>query len=87
MNAPAKCLTVSLTRTGETVAALARAAEPDSRTLALLSGSIVPTLLSLAWPNILVMLAQSSTGLIETWWVSHLGTDALIGRASCRERV
>src|SRR5262252_5769905 len=27
------------------------------------------------------MLAQSSTGLIETWWVSHLGTDALAGMA------
>ena len=81
MIARAKCPTVSLTRTSETAAALARAAEPDSRTLALLSGSIVPTLLSLAWPNILVMLAQSSTGLIETWWVSHLGTDALAGMA------
>src|SRR5437899_1804810 len=28
-----------------------------------------------------VMLAQASTGLIETWWVSHLGTDALAGMA------
>jgi hypothetical protein len=48
------------------------AAEVDSRTRALLRGAIVPTLLRLAWPNILVMLAQASTGLIETWWVSHL---------------
>ena len=38
-------------------------------------------MLRLAWPNILVMLAQASTGLIETWWVSHLGTDALAGMA------
>ena len=52
-----------------------------SRTRALLRGAIVPTLLLLAWPNILVMLAQASTGLIETWWVSHLGTDALAGMA------
>ncbi len=51
------------------------------RTWRLLHGPIVPTLLLLAWPNILVMLAQSSTGLIETWWVSHLGTDALTGMA------
>src|SRR5919112_234256 len=58
-----------------------RAPEVDSRTRALLRGSIVPTLLSLAWPNVLVMLAQASTGLIETWWVSHLGTDALAGMA------
>lgn len=51
------------------------------RTRLLLQGSIIPTLLRLAWPNILVMLAQASTGLIETWWVSHLGTDALAGMA------
>ena len=51
------------------------------RTRALLHGPIVPTLLRMAWPNILVMLAQASTGLIETWWVSRLGTDALAGMA------
>ncbi len=51
------------------------------RTRVLLEGPIVATLLSLAWPNVLVMLAQASTGLIETWWVSHLGTDALTGMA------
>ena len=59
----------------------AATAEVDSRTRELLRGAIVPTLLRLAWPNILVMLAQASTGLIETWWVSHLGTDALAGMA------
>src|SRR4029077_11066775 len=57
------------------------APEVDSRTRELLRGAIVPTLLRLAWPNILVMLAQASTGLIETWWVSRLGTDALAGTA------
>lgn len=51
------------------------------RTHQLLHGPIVPTLLRLAWPNILVMLAQASTGLIETWFVSRLGTDALAGMA------
>jgi putative MATE family efflux protein len=51
------------------------------RTRRLLHGAIVPTLLLLAWPNILVMTAQASTGLIETWWVSKLGTDALAGMA------
>jgi putative MATE family efflux protein len=51
------------------------------RTLLLLNGPIVATLLRLAWPNILVMLAQASTGLIETFWVSRLGTDALAGMA------
>jgi len=53
----------------------------NARTLMLLTAPILPTLLSLAWPNVLVMLAQASTGLIETWWVSHLGTDALTGMA------
>src|SRR4249919_385288 len=51
------------------------------RTRLLLEGRIVPTLLRLAWPNVLVMLVQASTGLIETWFVSRLGTDALAGMA------
>lgn len=53
----------------------------NPRTRMLLEGAIVPTLLRLAWPNILIMLLQASTGLIETWWVSRLGTDALAGMA------
>src|ERR1700689_5896006 len=47
----------------------------------LLKGLIVSTLFRLSWPNIIVMLAQTSTGLVETWWISHLGTDALAGMA------
>ena len=54
---------------------------PNARTAALLHGPIIPTLVRLSWPNILVMLAQASTGLIETWWISRLGTDALAGMA------
>jgi MATE family, multidrug efflux pump len=65
--------------------AAATATEPaprlDPRTRALLNGAIVPLLLTLAWPNVVVMLAQASTGLIETFWVSRLGTDALAGMA------
>lgn len=53
----------------------------DPRTRRLLEGPIAATLLRLAWPNIAVMLAQASTGLIETWWVSRLGGDALTGMA------
>src|SRR5258708_8845275 len=53
----------------------------DPRTRILLDGPIVPTLLRMAWPNVLVMLAQAATGLIETWFVSRLGTDALAGMA------
>ncbi len=51
------------------------------RTRLLLQGAIVPTLLRLAWPNIVVMVAQAATGLIETYWVARLGTDALAGMA------
>lgn len=57
------------------------AAAISPRTWRLLHGPIIPTLLLLAWPNVLVMMAQASTGLIETWWVSRLGTDALAGMA------
>ena len=53
----------------------------DPRTRLLLDAPIARTLVRLAWPNILVMLAQASTGLIETWWVSRLGIDALAGMA------
>ena len=61
--------------------AVQASAAMSPRTRRLLHGAIVPTLLLLAWPNILVMTAQSATGLIETWWVSKLGTDALAGMA------
>jgi putative MATE family efflux protein len=64
-----------------TDAAPARPADINPRTRRLLHDPIVPMLLRMAWPNILIMLAQTSTGLIETWWVSHLGTDALAGMA------
>jgi putative MATE family efflux protein len=53
----------------------------DPRTRLLLEAPIARTLVRLAWPNILVMLAQASTGLIETWFVSRLGIDALAGMA------
>jgi putative MATE family efflux protein len=35
----------------------------------------------MAWPNVLVMMAQAATGLIETYFVGKLGTDALAGMA------
>src|SRR6185312_2560928 len=55
--------------------------EFSARTRVLLQGPIVPTLLRMAWPNVLVMFAQAATGLIETWFVAKLGTDALAGMA------
>ncbi len=53
----------------------------DPRTRALIEGPIVKTLVRLAAPNILVMLAQTSVGLIETYFVGKLGTDSLAGVA------
>jgi len=53
----------------------------DSRTRLLLEGPIVGTLLRLATPNVLVMFVQAAVGLIETYFVAKLGTDALAGVA------
>jgi putative MATE family efflux protein len=70
-----------------TVAALDRPTETrpvvalSPHTRRLLQDPIVPMLLRMAWPNILIMVAQAATGLIETWWVARLGTDALAGMA------
>jgi putative MATE family efflux protein len=47
----------------------------------MLDAPIATTLLRLAWPNLLMLMAQSSTGLIETWFLSKLGTDVLAGTA------
>jgi putative MATE family efflux protein len=55
--------------------------ELSPRTRLLLEGPILATLLRLAWPNVLLMVVQSSTGLVETYWVSKLGTAALAGMA------
>jgi putative MATE family efflux protein len=55
--------------------------ELDPRTRRLLEAPIVPTLLRLAAPNVLVMVAQASVGLIETYFVGKLGTNALAGMA------
>ncbi|MES2956091.1 MAG: MATE family efflux transporter, partial [Pseudomonadota bacterium] len=55
--------------------------EVDPRTRLLLEAPIAPTLLRLAAPNVLVMLAQAGVGLIETYFVGKLGTDALAGMA------
>src|SRR5437016_12665155 len=53
----------------------------DTRTRVLLEGPIASTLLRLATRNVLVMFVQASVGLIETYFVAKLGTDALAGVA------
>jgi putative MATE family efflux protein len=53
----------------------------DARTRRLIEAPITGTLLRLAAPNVLVMVAQASVGLIETYFIGRLGTDALAGVA------
>ena len=53
----------------------------DPRTRMLLEAPIGRTLLTLAAPNVVVMVAQAAVGLIETYFVGKLGTDALAGMA------
>ena len=53
----------------------------DPRTRALLEAPIAPTLLRLAAPNMVVMVVQAAVGLVETYFVGKLGTDALAGVA------
>ncbi|MFZ1910025.1 MAG: MATE family efflux transporter, partial [Burkholderiales bacterium] len=47
----------------------------------LLEAPIARTLLHLGAPNMLVMGAQASVGLVETYFIGKLGTDALAGVA------
>ena len=53
----------------------------DRRTRVLLDEPITSALLRLAWPNMLVMVAQAAVGLVETYFIGKLGTDALAGVA------
>jgi putative MATE family efflux protein len=57
------------------------AAQLDAQTRRLIEAPITATLLRLAAPNVLVMVAQASVGLIETYFVGKLGTAALAGVA------
>lgn len=63
------------------MSAAAPAGAMNPRTRMLLEAPIAPTLLRMAAPNVLVMLAQAGVGLIETYFVGKLGTDALAGMA------
>jgi len=56
----------------------------DPRTRHLIEAPIMPTLLRLAGPNVLVMLVQASVGLIETYFIGRLGTEALASVALVR---
>ena len=49
------------------------------RTRRLLEGPIAPTLLRLAAPNIAVMMVQAALSVLDAFYVSSLGPDALAG--------
>jgi len=51
----------------------------SARTRILIEAPIAATLIRLAAPNVLVMVAQASVGLIETYFVGRLGN-----RCACR---
>ncbi|HZT52055.1 MAG TPA: MATE family efflux transporter, partial [Stellaceae bacterium] len=51
----------------------------DPRTRLLLEAPIARTLLRLAAPNVVVMVVQAAVGLVETYFIGWLGTDALAG--------
>src|SRR5499425_524084 len=51
----------------------------DARTRRLLEGPIAPTLLGLAAPNIVMLVAQVAISVLEAYFVGWLGADALAG--------
>jgi MatE len=57
----------------------ARPVETDLRTHMLLAKPIAPTILRLAVPNSTVMIVQILIGLLEVYFVSGTGVDALAG--------
>ncbi|MDR6955936.1 putative MATE family efflux protein [Ancylobacter sp. 3268] len=63
------------------IEAAAVSAKANPRLHGMLHGAIVPTLLRMSWPNVLMMLALASTGLVEIWLLAKLGTDVLAGVA------
>lgn len=52
-----------------------------ARRAAMLTGPIVPLLLTLALPTVVVLAVQTLVGVAETYFVSFLGTDAIAGVA------
>ena len=56
-------------------------ASEGGRQRAALNGSILSTMLRLAWPTVIVLVVQTFVGVAETYFVSFLGTDALAGVA------
>jgi putative MATE family efflux protein len=53
----------------------------DATRAALLTGPVLPTLLRLALPTMVVLVAQTAVNIAEAYYVGFLGTDALAGVA------
>jgi putative MATE family efflux protein len=53
----------------------------DATRATLLSGPVLPTLLKLALPTMIVLVAQTAVNIAEAYYVGFLGTDALAGVA------
>jgi putative MATE family efflux protein len=53
----------------------------DAARAEMLNGAILPTLLRLALPTIVVLVAQTAVNVAEAYYVGFLGTDALAGVA------
>jgi len=62
---------------------VAKPAQPntDATRAAILAGPILPTLVKLALPTMVVLLAQTTVNIAEAYYVGYLGTDALAGVA------
>jgi putative MATE family efflux protein len=56
-------------------------ARSDGARAAILTGPVLPTLLRLALPTMVVLLAQTAVNIAEAYYVGFLGTDALAGVA------
>jgi putative MATE family efflux protein len=59
----------------------AREARNGGSRAAILTGPVLPTLLRLALPTMVVLLAQTAVNIAEAYYVGFLGTDALAGVA------
>lgn len=51
----------------------------EARRTALLTGPVIPTMLGLALPTLMVIAAQTFVAVLEVYWISRLGTDAVTG--------
>jgi putative MATE family efflux protein len=51
----------------------------EERRAVMLSGPVVPTLLKLTFPVVAVVVAQTFVAILEAYWVSRLGTEAVAG--------